>query len=143
MMKKQRYLFYLNPFEEYKWTRCPNCNAKTKLRKYCLVIAFGEKSKSGTTFLTLNKSCKFCPECELVIASKFEIESHLYQLCAESGRHYVADDFFIFGTMDRKDWLQQQQKPTDFDAFEKAIHPFVDALEFEVKPGGWYLESEK
>lgn len=35
---KTRHYFFLNPYEDCAFTRCPKCNNKTKIRKFPLVI---------------------------------------------------------------------------------------------------------
>ena len=33
-----RYTFVLNPYTDYRFTRCPNCDQPTRLRKFVLFI---------------------------------------------------------------------------------------------------------
>jgi hypothetical protein len=51
MPAKTRHSFFLNPYEEYSFSRCPQCNAKTLIRKFPLVIHI-----DPSQFLFLNKS---------------------------------------------------------------------------------------
>ena len=50
--KDARHYFFLNPYDDAAFTRCPNCEEKTKIRKYCLLIHIDPKH-----LLSLNKSC--------------------------------------------------------------------------------------
>ena len=84
-MKKSKYYFYLNPHDAYKWTKCPKCDNKTKVRKYCLMIHYEEKTVNFNQLISLNKSCKFCPYCELIIGQKSEIETYLNQIIPNFG----------------------------------------------------------
>lgn len=142
MKKKPRYKFYLNPYDEYKWTKCPKCDNKTKVRKHCLMIHYEEKAVSFHQLISLNKSCKFCPYCELIIAQKSEIENYLSQIVPNFGLRFNPDNYFVFGTMERKDWKKGQQEPSQPDKALDAVAQFKDVWDFEVQPAGWYFEGE-
>ncbi len=141
-MQKSKYYFYLNPHEEYKWTKCPKCDNKTKLRKYCLMIHYGDKTANFNQLISLNKSCKFCPYCELIIGQKSEIETYLSQLIPGLGLRFNQKNYFVFGTMDRKDWRKSQKEPLNQRKALDIIFQFKDILDFDIRPAGWYLEGE-
>ncbi len=61
--------FFLNPYTDCAFTKCPKCDSKTKVRKFPLVISIKPQQ-----LLILNKQCKYCP-CDLIIAKKQELES--------------------------------------------------------------------
>ena len=141
-MQKAKYYFYLNPFDEYKWTKCPNCEAKTKLRKYCLTISYNDEEKKARQLLSLNKSCKFCPDCQLIIAHKSEIDTFVARLVESLGLRFNADNCFVFGTMDRKHWKKGQQEAMSPASALEIISPFKNVWNFKVRPAGWYLASK-
>jgi uncharacterized protein with PIN domain len=66
---KKRHYFFLNPYEDQAFTRCPKCNGKTKIRKFPLAIHI----EPGQIF-GLNKHCKYCPVCDLIIGDRSDIE---------------------------------------------------------------------
>lgn len=140
-MKKPRYYFYLNPHDEYKFTKCPKCDCPTRVRKHCLMIHYQEKHKNLHRLISLNKSGKFCPHCQLIISQKSELEELLKQLVPQLGLSFKVDNYFLFGTMDRKDWTRNQQEPLHPKESLKLIHPFKDTWDFEVRPAGWYFEG--
>jgi len=43
--KESHHYFFLNPYQDMAFTRCPKCKEKTKIRKHCLVelMAFWRK----------------------------------------------------------------------------------------------------
>ncbi len=141
-MQKSKYYFYLNPHDEYKWTNCPKCDNKTKVRKYCLVIHYEEKSANFHQLISLNKSCKFCTYCELIIGQKSEIETILGQIVSNLGFRFDPGHYFVLGTMDRKDWKISQKKPFNQRKALDAAYPFKDIWDFEIRPAGWYFEGE-
>lgn len=141
-MKKSNYYFYLNPHDQYKWTKCPKCECKTKLRKYCLMIHYEDKSANFHQMISLNKSCKFCPYCELIISQKSEIEAHLNQLITSLGFLFTPNNYFVFGTMNRKTWKKNQKEPLSPTIALENVLRFKDILDFEIRPAGWYFEGE-
>lgn len=141
-MQKSKYYFYLNPHDEYKWTKCPKCDNKTKVRKYCLMIHYEEKTVNFNQLISLNKSCKFCPYCELIIGQKSEIETYLNQIIPNFGFRFSSDNYFVFGTMDRKDWKKSQKESLNQGKALDVVLRFKDIWDFEIRPAGWYFERE-
>jgi hypothetical protein len=109
-MKEPKYKFYLNPHDEYKWTKCPNCENKTKVRKYCLMVHYQDKATGFNQLVSLNKSCKFCPYCELIIAQKSELETYINQIVTNFGLKFNPNNYLVFGTMDKNDWKKSQKE---------------------------------
>lgn len=74
-----QYKFFLNPYTDVRFTAsCPGCSKQTKQRKLPLAIHVTDWG-----MVILNKACRFCPACDLLIAHQDEIEGHLAQLFAE------------------------------------------------------------
>ncbi len=67
-----QYNFFLNPYENERFTRCPQCGAKMGQRKLPLVIHVDPMYP-----VSLNYTCKYCPTCDLLIAHQDEIEQLL------------------------------------------------------------------
>jgi hypothetical protein len=136
VLKRARHYFFLNPYKDMAFTRCPKCEEKTKIRKYCLVIHMDPKH-----LFSLNKSCRYCPECDLIIVKKAELEGLLTAGCEQNAPEIVGNDYFVFGTMDRKDWKKAQAGEMSQKEAIKRAYPFKDVLKFEVIPAGWYPTS--
>jgi len=126
--KKDRYYFFLNPYTDAAFTKCPECNRKTKIRKFPLVILF-EKTK---IIFNLNKICKFCPYCELIIAKKDEIKPIIEQMGQKS------DDMFVCGTLDKEDFKYVQDNQQNCNMMKMA-YPFKNVWNFRVEPAGWII----
>lgn len=142
---KKKYRFFLNPYRNMAFTKCPKCEGKTKVRKFCLMIHCGPpKPRPGQRIqlLSLNKSCKFCPYCELIIAKKAELEEVLQPMFSQMGIPFSAENYFVMGTMSREDWKQNQKEPLEIKEAIKRIAVFRDVWDFEVRPAGWYFEDE-
>ena len=67
-----RYRFFLNPYADARFTTCPQCSGKTRVRKLPLVIHI-----DPLQLIALNKTCRYCPRCDLLIAHQDEIEAFL------------------------------------------------------------------
>jgi hypothetical protein len=70
--QKPRFSFFLNPYGDVRFTRCPKCTGKTKQRKLPLLIHVDPMQ-----LIALNKTCRYCPSCDLLIAHKDQIEDFL------------------------------------------------------------------
>ncbi|MCX9009933.1 MAG: hypothetical protein OIN66_02315 [Candidatus Methanoperedens sp.] len=137
-LKGARHYFFLNPYIDSSFTRCPKCESKTKIRKYCLVIHIEPKN-----LFLLNKSCRYCPSCDLIIVKQADLERLLIAACEKNAPDIIGNEYFVFGTIDRADWkIAQKKKISPQDAI-KYLHPFKDIWRFEVSLGGWYPEEKK
>jgi len=92
-MRKARYYFFLNPYRDAAFTRCPKCEGTTRVRKHCLAIHIDPRF-----LLTLNKTCKFCPYCELIIAKQEELEHIFMAACQEHASECMGNEYLVFGT---------------------------------------------
>lgn len=130
--QRERYDFYLNPYDDIAFTKCPRCERPTKQRKLPLVIAC--RNPDGVLFL--NKTCRFCPSCELLIARKREIEP-MVAASFKSNRPLVeGEDWMILGTADRADWREGAKTQTPKAEILDRVWFFRKHLEFEIR-GGW------
>lgn len=130
---KTKYYFFLNPYEDCAFTKCPKCDHKTKLRKFPLVIHIEPQQ-----LFFLNKKCKYCTTCDLIIAKKSEVESLMSCKCEEVKPSIVGNEYFVFGTLSRSDWQQHSKTPTDSGIAIDQVYVFKDVLNFEMVRGGWY-----
>jgi len=130
---KRRHFFFLNPYEDAAFTRCPKCQSKTKVRKFPLVIHMEPRQ-----LLLLNKTCRYCPSCDLIIAKKSEIESLMVASFEQSRPEIVGNDYLVIGVLDREDWRQGKQgKLLEGETIERML-VFKDVLKFEPAYSAWY-----
>ncbi len=104
------------------------------------MIHFEDKTINFHQLFSLNKSCKFCPECDLIIGQKAEIDDSLKQIVASPpfNLQINPNDYFVFGTLEKKDWLKIQKEKNTQKSTLDLVHPFIDTLDFEIQPAGWY-----
>jgi hypothetical protein len=130
---KKRHKFFLNPYSDCGFTKCPKCDSKTKIRKYPLVIHVEPKQ-----LFLLNKKCKYCPSCDLIITKKQEIESFL----ALALPQLSSNDYLVIGTLERQDWVQGNKGSLSPPGIMERVYIFKDVWDFEVRPAGWYPSDD-
>lgn len=84
----------------------------------------------------LNKTCRFCPTCELLIGRKRDIEPLLAAAFSERRPEIVGNRYLVIGTLDRADWKalnRSERTPSDI---AEAAYLFEDEIHFEIT-GGW------
>jgi hypothetical protein len=134
----EKYYLFLNPYEEYRFTKCPKCDKKTKIRKFPLVISINP----GALFL-LNKSCKFCEKCQLIITRKREVEGLMAFKFSSVNPEIIGNDYLVIGTLERKDWQGGSRGLISSKEILERVIFFKDHLEFEVIPARWELEKSE
>lgn len=128
-----RYTFVLNPYSDYRFTRCPNCDKPTRLRKYVLFIHVDPDH-----LLSMGKTCRFCPKCEWLIAHKDEVESELAILFNRLDPKAIGNDYLIIGTVERKVWREGLRHPKIINEILPHVADFKEVRRVEVRPAGWY-----
>ena len=129
-LRKSRYYFSLNPYENMAFTRCPKCDKKTKIRKICLVADF-RRSK----LLFMNLQCKYCQDCDLIIIKKSKLEHIFRNMFCDNENDFNFNEFFIFGTIDRKDFLKSNIENIPSHKAIELVYPFKDIWKFEIRYG--------
>jgi len=134
---KQRYYFFLNPYTDAGFTKCPKCDTKTNIRKYFLLIHIEPRQ-----LISLDKTCKYCPCCDMVIAKKYELDSNICKICEENFPELAGNEYFVYGTLDMKDRRKIQKGNVDFKTALEWAYAFNGAWNF--KPAyASYLTREK
>ena len=93
------------------FTKCPKCETKTRQRKLPLVIHI----EPGYMFV-LNKTCRYCERCDLLIARQEHVEAIMAETFATRAPDIVGNEYQVIGTMDRADWrdgVESKIQPTD------------------------------
>jgi len=132
---KRRYRFFLNPYKDAAFTRCPRCENKTNLRKFPLVIHIEPRQ-----LFALNKTCRYCTRCELIIARKSEVEALMTAAFETARPEVVGNKYFVFGVLERKDWQQAKQGTLLESETVERVVVFKDVLSFELVGGGWHFD---
>jgi hypothetical protein len=134
---KKRYCFFLNPYEDAAFTRCPKCENKTNVRKFPLVIHIDPHQ-----MLLLNKQCKYCLRCDLIIAKQSKLEHLLTTRFSQVHPETIGNNYLVMGTVDKKDWREGNREQTGGSDIIDRMYVFKDVLKFEIISAGWYPASK-
>ena len=128
----QRYKFILNPYTSTRLTKCPMCERKTLVRKFPIVVAVTD----GPMF-SINKTCRYYPACDLLIAHQDELEAQLAMALPQHGPHAAGNPYTVVGTMDRADWRRMRGGVSDQREFTNAVSIFKQVYNLEFRPAHW------
>lgn len=134
--QEPRYTFFLNPYQDVRFTSCPQCGAKMRQRKLPLVIHVDPLNP-----IALNKTCRYCPTCDLLIAHKDEIESLLARFFIQHKPEIVGNEYLVLGTFDRDVWKAGLTHPKSIAEMRENLHDFVKVVVFEVRRGWLPIDS--
>lgn len=128
-----RYSFALNPHRDARFTRCPLCEQKTRLRKFVLFVPIEDFAP-----MALGKTCRFCTRCEFIIAHQDELEHELVLALETRAPGVIGNEYAVLGTVDRKLWRRALKKdpPVTGDAFDY-LADFEREYDLHYDPGGW------
>src|SRR5262245_29022925 len=87
-----RYAFVLNPYSDYRFSKCPNCDKLTYPRKFALFIDVKDWGP-----LTLGKTCRYCPRCEIIIAHQNDLEDELTRCFERLGPEVIGNEYLVLG----------------------------------------------
>ncbi len=126
-----RYRFFLNPYRDARFTKCPQCSQKMGQRKLPLFIHINPNQP-----LLLHKTCRYCSHCDLVIAHRDEIERLIMTAFPTLDPQTMSNQYLIVGTVERADWKRIVQHKLPVQETIEALHDFNEVVIF--KPtGGW------
>jgi len=135
--ERRKHYFFLNPYGDAAFTKCPKCENNTKIRKFPLVIHIDPQQ-----LLLLNKKCRYCVKCDLIITKKSELES-LIAFCFEESRpEIVGNNYLVMGVAERRDWLEGKKGEMLQGETIERMFVFKDVLNFELVRAGWYRKGE-
>lgn len=98
---------------------------------FCLIIHVDPHH-----LLSFNKSCRFCPDCEIIIVKKADLEAYLAAVGEQHFAEAIGNDYVVMGTLDRKLHRKGKAKRLDVKTAIESFTPFLGQLKLEVT-GGW------
>ncbi len=135
--QKRRYYFFLNPYEDAAFTKCPKCKSKTRIRRFPLVIHIDPQQ-----LLLLNKKCRYCTRCDLIITRQSELESLMAACFQQWNPPIMGNDYLVMGVAERKDWRESKKSRMSQGETIERMLVFKDLWNFEPVQFGWYREPE-
>jgi hypothetical protein len=126
--RKTRYDLFLNPYPKRRFTTCPKCDGKTRQRKTPLFIVL-----EPTLPVILNKTCRYCPYCDLLIVHQGELEGELAIAFEQRDPDMIGNPYHVFGTVDRPVWKKGMEQEIGIADFVQEVYEFKKSWTFT-----WY-----
>ena len=128
-----RYAFVLNPYADARFTKCPRCEAKTRVRKLSLVIHVDQFG-----LVLLGKTCRLCLACETLVAHQADLDKLIGAVAGGT----VGPAYVVIGTMDRTVWRRGLDGRVTLDEVTRGMADFKTSLRVEYTPAGGHRKPE-
>ena len=123
--KPPKYLFFLNPYNDVRFTRCPKCQRLTNLRKFAFLIHI-----DGTGLVALGKTSRFCPSCELIIVHRDELEPELARIASHPITDQLSIEYLLIGTVPLAVWKSSMRNCMSIETVRHLAADFKKQLIF-------------
>ena len=134
-----KYSFMVNPYPEERVSRCPLCDRKSRQRKMPILIHVNPKH-----LIALNYTCCYCPDCELLIAHKHEIEHYLTALFSQLAPDAIGNDYLAVGTVEKSVWKEGLKQQQSIDKLLPHASDFATYYEeLQLTRAGYYKADQK
>jgi len=127
-----RYSFVLNAYTEVRFTTCPGCRAKTRVRKLPLAI-----HTEGLGLFVLRKSCRMCIVCDMLIVHQDELEPLIRVRLRNAEGSSRPLDYLVLGTVDPLVWRRGLAGGVSFDEVLRHMADFSRHMQIEQIGRGW------
>ncbi len=128
-----RYRFILNPYPQTRVSTCPGCEKRMHQRKLPLFIHV-----YPIIPIILGYTCRYCPDCDLLVAHQDEIEKLLTFILQQHAPEAVGNKYLVLGTVERDFWRQGMKTPRSFAELTDHLHDFKEVWTMQFSPAGWY-----
>jgi hypothetical protein len=94
--------------------------------------------------IALNYTCRYCRDCDLLVAHKHEIEYYLTALFIEKAPDTIGNDYLAVGTVEKSVWkqgLKQQQAMNEFLPHTSDFATYYEEL--QLTRAGYYKVDQK
>ncbi len=134
-----KYGFIVNPYPDERVSRCPLCDCKTGQRKIPILIHVNPKH-----LITLNYTCRYCRDCDLLIAHKHQIEHYLTVLFSQMAPDAIGNDYLAIGTVEKSAWKEGLKQQQSIDKLLPHASDFVTSYgDLELTRAGYYQADQK
>jgi hypothetical protein len=129
-----RYAFVLNPYVDTRFSTCPRCKSKTRVRKIPLVI---HVEVEPIRLVILRKTCRLCVACETIIVQQAEIEP----LIAVAVGAAITPDYVVLGTIEPRAWRRGLTEAIAIREIVQHMSDFKAYMRVEITPQHWEKRS--
>jgi hypothetical protein len=133
-----QYRYFLNPYPDVKFSRCPACAAKMGQRKLPLVIHVDPRH-----LISLSYTHHYCGRCDILIGNKHEIEHLLFNIFSANNPYAIGNDYTIVGTMTEETWRKGLNKPQPLGDALREVHELRSFEEIRMTMSGGSPEDEE
>ena len=126
-----RFKFFLNPYSDARFTRCPECEKRMRTRKEPFVIHVDPKQ-----LVVLNMTARYCPDCDLLILHRDKVEDLLARALETQAPDTIGNEYLIIGTLERTLWHKGRSQLTLGPAIEH-LHDLKDMVRYQPAHYGW------
>jgi hypothetical protein len=133
-----QYHFILNPYPDQRLSRCPLCEQRNRQRKLPLLIHV-----DPLQLIALNYTCRYCPDCDLLIAHKHEIEHLLTEMFRQWAPDMIGNDYLVLGVVDKRAWKEGVTRPKTSSEIWAYMSDFITNYdELRMSRPGYYREGD-
>jgi len=129
---KPQHRFFLNPYQDDRFTRCPDCRRLMKKRKFPFFIHIDPQ-----ILMTLNMTAQYCPACDLIILHRDVLEDLLVRAIAPTMPESVGRDYLVIGTLEKATWHSAKKEPLKAASVFANLHDFKEVLIYKPANYGW------
>ena len=127
-----RYSFALNPYRDVRFTTCPGCEAKTRVRRMPLVIC-----TEGLGLFVLRKSCRLCVACDMVIVHQDELERIITARLPRRKSTSSPPEYLVLGTVDLRVWRMGLADGVVLDELLQRMADFSGYMQIDYTGRSW------
>lgn len=124
--------FFLNPYSDLRFTRCPRCGHRTWRRKVPLFIVV-----AGYGAIIMGKTGPYCAQCHLVITHRDELDGELAIALERLDPEAVGSDYSVIGTVELRAWRRGLHTATTGEEVLRHTAPFTTEIIVEYTPATW------
>jgi hypothetical protein len=127
-----KYRFFLNHYQEYRFTTCPQCDRTMKVRKHPFLVHVDPMQLA-----LLNMSGRYCPSCDILILHQDKLEEMLVAALLPHNPDVIGNEYLVLGTVERKGWREAQKQADGSQTSFDNLHEFKEVILVEVEPPHW------
>jgi hypothetical protein len=132
-----KYRFFLNHYQEYRFTTCPQCDRTMKVRKHPFLVHVDPMQLA-----LLNMSARYCPSCDLLILHQDKLEEMLVAALLPHNPDVIGNEYLVLGTVERKVWREARKREDGGQKSLDNLHDFKEVVLVEVEGPGWVPAGE-
>ena len=132
-----KYRFFLNHYQKYRFTTCPQCERTMKVRKHPFLVHV-----DPVQLALLNMSGRYCPSCDILILHQDKLEEMLVAALLPHNPDVIGNEYLVLGTVERKGWRKARKEKDGGQTSLDNLHDFKEVIQVEVVGPGWFPAEE-